>query len=279
MKGKIALITGANAGIGKATALGLARRGARVVMVCRSRERGEAARSEIARKTGGEVDLLIADLSSQREVRLLSGSIMERYPRLDVLILNAGVFTRVRQETEDGLELQFGVKHAAPYLLARLILDLLRRSAPSRIVVVSSDAHRQGSIEFDDLQKTRRYSGISAYSQSKLGNVLFTRELARRLDGSGVTVNALHPGVIGTNLIYQFLTLGGLRPLRLLAPVLKRPRHGARTPIYLASSEDVEGVSGFYFRDTKPVEPSDSARDPALAGRLWEETGRLVGLA
>ena len=279
MKGKIALITGANAGIGKATALGLAGRGARVVMVCRSRERGEAARSEIARKTGGEVDLLIADLSSQREVRLLAGSIMERYPRLDVLILNAGVFTGVRQETEDGLELQFGVNHAAPYLLARLILDLLRRSAPSRIVVVSSEAHRRGSIDFDDLQKTRRYSGLSAYSQSKLCNVLFTRELARRLDGSGVTVNALHPGVIGTKLVYEFLPLGGLRPLRLLAPVLKRPRHGARTPMYLASSEEVEGVSGLYFRDTKPVEPSDSARDPALAGRLWEETGRLVGLA
>ncbi|MCH6556494.1 MAG: SDR family oxidoreductase [Chloroflexi bacterium] len=280
MKGKIALITGANAGIGKATALGLAGRGARVVMVCRSRERGEAARSEVARKTGGEVDLLIADLSSQREVRLLAGTIMETYPRLDVLILNAGVFTKVRQETEDGLELQFGVNHAAPYLLARLILDLLRRSVPSRIVVVSSDAHRQGSLDFDDLQLTTGYGGWQAYARSKLANIYFTRELARRLEGSGVTVNAVHPGVVATGFARDGDTKGLFSWLMTLTrPFYRSPEKGARTSIFVASSAELDGVTGKYFANSKEARPTSIAQDDEAARRLWTASEELIAQA
>ena len=192
---KVCLITGATSGIGKATAMGLANMGASVVMVGRDRGRGEAALAEIKEKSANaSVDLLLADLSSQEEVRRLADEFKEAYPRLDVLINNAGVFRSERITTADGLEMTFAVNHLAYFLLTNLLLDVLKASAPSRIVNVSSGDHRNGTIDFDDLQGEKGYKGAKAYSQSKLANVLFTYELARRLEGTGVSANCLHPG-------------------------------------------------------------------------------------
>src|SRR3989441_6663023 len=201
IENRVFLVTGANSGIGKATALGLARMGGTVVMACRDATRGEAARQEIIRESGNpRVFLEIVDLASEASTRSLAETIHRKYPRLDVLINNAGVYTSHRQMTADGLELQFEVNYLSGFLLTQLLLDLLKKSAPSRIVNVSSSAHMGGTIRFEELQGERRYGGFRAYSQSKLAQVLFTRELARRLEGTGVTVNACHPGVIRTNL-------------------------------------------------------------------------------
>ena len=278
MKGKVCLITGANAGIGRATAEELARRGAVVVMVARDQGRGEKAREEIVQATGNrQVELLLADLSSQAQIRGLAEEFRARYDRLDVLINNAAVFTRERRTTEDRIELQFATNHLAPLLLTNLLLDLLRKSAPARVITVSSEAHQRTSMNWKDLQGERGYSGLKAYSQSKLANVLFTKELARRLEGTGVTANALHPGVIGTNLL-----LGGFGPLRLLGPLfklfLKDPEQGARTSVYLAASLEIEGVSGGYFKDEKRAAASPQAEDPEAARRLWEISAELTGL-
>ena len=278
MNDKVCLITGANAGIGKATAEELARRGAVVVMVARDQGRGEKAREEIVQATGNrQVELLLADLSSQAQIRGLAEEFRARYDRLDVLINNAAVFTRERRTTEDRIELQFAVNHLAPFLLTNLLLDLLKKSAPSRVVTVSSEAHQRTSMNWKDLQGERGYSGLKAYSQSKLANVLFTKELARRLEGTGVTANALHPGVIGTNLLFS-----GFGPLRLLGPLfkffMKRPEQGARTSVYLATSPEVEGVSGEYFKDGKRTAASPQAQDAEAARRLWEISAELTGL-
>lgn len=269
---KVILITGGNAGIGRATAERLASLGHTVVLVCRDRGRGEAARREIASSTGNQrVDLLVADLSSQRQIREVASEFLSRYDRLDVLINNAGVLTRRRRVTEDGLELQLAVNHLAPFLLTNLLLERLRGSAPSRVVVVSSEAHRGGRIDFSDLQGERSYSGLRAYRQSKLANILFTRELSRRLQGSGVTVNALHPGVVRTGLLFT-----GWRIAHLARPFLRTPERGAEGSVYLAVSPEVTGVSGRYFVDLRPVEPSPRAQDPETAKRLWEESEALT---
>lgn len=269
---KVILITGGNAGIGRATGERLASLGHTVVLVCRDRGRGEAARREIASSTGNQrVDLLVADLSSQRQIREVASEFLSRYDRLDVLINNAGVLTRRRRVTEDGLELQLAVNHLAPFLLTNLLLERLRGSAPSRVVVVSSEAHRGGRIDFSDLQGERSYSGLRAYRQSKLANILFTRELSRRLQGSGVTVNALHPGVVRTGLLFT-----GWRIAHLARPFLRTPERGAEGSVYLAVSPEVTGVSGRYFVDLRPVEPSPRAQDPETAKRLWEESEALT---
>ena len=274
MRERICLITGASAGIGEATARELARRGATAVLVCRSRERGEAARAEIRRTTGNDsVYLLLADLSAQRRIRRLADEFRERYGRLHVLVNNAGLYTRRRSITEDGMETQFAVNHLAPFLLTRLLLDVLKSSAPSRVVTVSSEAHRRGRIDFDDLQGERDYRGLRAYSQSKLANILFTRELDRRLKGSGVTANALHPGVVATKLLF-----GGWAFMRLLKPLLKRPEEGARTSLHLATAPELEGVSGKYFKREVEIEPAPQARDPQTARRLWEVSAQLTRL-
>src|SRR5918997_5893140 len=247
MGDQICLITGATSGIGKATAMGLANMEASVMMVGRDRGRGEAAMAEIKERSGNaSVDLILADVSSQKEIRRLADEFREAYPRLDVLINNAGVFRSERITTADGIEETFAVNHLAYFLLTNLLLDTLEAGAPSRIVNVASADHSNATIDFDDLQGEKGYTGAKAYSQSKLANVLFTHELARRLRGTGVTANCLHPGVVGTNLGSGVSgALGFL--VRALRPLMKSPKKGAKTSIYLASSPEVEGSSGGYF--------------------------------
>ena len=273
MRGKTCLVTGANAGIGKETAAGLAARGARVLMACRDRGRGERAVEEIGRRVpGAELELLLADLSRLGEVRGLVADVECRADRLDVLVSNAGVYSARRRETEEGFEQTFAVNHLAPFVLVRGLLDLLRRATPARVVVVASAAHFRGTIAFEDLHaEERRYSGWRAYSQSKLANVLFAAELARRVPATEVTVNSLHPGVVATKLL-----LRGLVPTWLARPWTITPEEGAETPLYLATSPEVAEVSGRYFDDCAPREPSAEARDPEIAARLWAVSEELV---
>ena len=268
------LVTGANAGIGRATATELARAGMRVLMACRSAERGAEARAAVvAEVPNARTELLIADLSSGEGVRSLAAQTLQHTDHLDVLVNNAGVFTRQHVPTVDGLETQFAVNHLAPFLLTHLLRDLLVQSAPARVVTVSSEAHKRGQIRFDDLQGEQDYSGMKAYSQSKLANLLFNRELARRLGGTGVTANALHPGVIGTRLLFT-----GFAPLRLLRPFLKTPERGARTSVFLATVPAVERLTGLYFIDFEPARPSPAARDDGAARRLWRISAELTGM-
>ena len=275
MNGKVCVITGANSGLGKITALELARLGARVVMVCRDRARGEAALAEIKKATGNDaIELMICDLSSQADVRRMASEFKATHERLDVLVNNAGVYLRKRATTVDGLEATFATNHLGYFLLTSLLLDLLKQSAPSRVVNVSSGAHASGHINFDDLQGERAYSGVRAYCHSKLANILFTRELARRPAGTGVTANCLHPGAVATG-IFRALP----KPLEALIKLLTMsPEKGAQTSIYLASSPAVESVTGKYFVRCAEVRPSAEAQDDEAARRLWAESARLTGL-
>ena len=274
------LITGANAGIGRETALALARQGATVVMVARNRERGEAALSGVRAESGNaDVHLLLADLSSQRQVRALAEAFKARFDRLDALINNAGVVIGRRTLTEDGVEMTFAVNHLAPFLLTHLLLDTLKASAPARVVTVASEAHRRaGRLDFANLQGERRYNDWGAYSASKLANILFTYELARRLEGTGVTANCLHPGLVRTDLAYFGSAIVRL-VWRVITPMMISPRKAAETPVYLASSPEVEGVSGQYFSDKRPRRSSDASYDEAAQRELWRVSERLTGLA
>lgn len=272
LEGRICLITGATAGIGRAAASELATRGAAVVLLARSAARAEEVRREIER-AGGRAEALLADLSSLEQVRSAAKEFERRFPRLDVLINNAAVYTRERELTDDGIEAQFAVNHLAPFLLTSLLLPLLRRSAPARVVTVSSEAHQRTRINWKDLTGERGYRPLKAYAQSKLANLLFTFELARRERDRGVTANAVHPGVVGTALLF-----GGWAPLRLLRPWLRTPEKGAETLVYLAASPEVEGVSGEYLKDRRPIAPSAEARDPDAARKLWEVSERMTGL-
>lgn len=278
MADKICIVTGASSGIGKWAALGLAKLGATIVMVSKSRERGESARDEILEKTRNKapVDLMFADLSSQRSIRQLAENFKKRYPRLDVLVNNAGGVFSPRRQTEDGIEYTFALNHLAYFLLTELVLDVLKASAPSRIVNVASDAHTAGHIDFD-LEGRRRYWAYRAYSQSKLANVLFTYELARGLEGTGVTVNAVHPGVVRTN----FGSTASV-PFRILVkiagPFMRSPEKGAETVVYLATSNDVNGVTGRYFFDKKERRSSKESYDLEVAKRLWETSEKLTRL-
>ncbi len=279
MAGKCVLITGGSAGIGKATALGLAALGARVAITSRDRARAEVAAIEIRRATGNpDVDAFGADLSSQAEVRRLAAEVLDAYPRLDVLVNNVGGYWASRHVTADGLEHTFAVNHLAAFLLTELLLDRLKASAPARIVTVSSNAQSLGKIDFEDLQGERRYSGQDAYNQSKLASVMFAYELARRLAGTGVTANVLHPGVVNSG-------FGAEDPSRIFKylvpfwrPFMKTPQQGAATSIYLASSPEVEGVTGTYFADGRPQTSNKASYDIAAAARLWQVSARLVGL-
>jgi len=280
MVGKTVLVTGGTAGIGKATAIGLARLGARVGITGRDIARAEAAAADIrAASNNAAVDALAADLSSQTEVRRLAHEVLDRYPRLDVLVNNVGGFWAHRRVTADGLEHTFALNHLAAFLLTNLLLDRLKASAPARIVTVSSGAHAAGYIDFDDLQAEQKYAGQRAYNASKLANVMFTYELARRLEGSGVTATVLHPGVVNTAFGAEdqaaFFTI--LSPL--LRPFMKAPTRGAATSIYLASSPQVEGLTGQYFASSKPKKSSKLSYDSAAARRLWQVSAELVGLA
>ncbi len=277
MAGKVCVVTGANAGIGRVTALELARQGAHVVMICRDPQRGQATQGEIIAASGNQaVDLLLADLGSIQSTRAVAAQFLAKYDRLDVLVNNAGAVFYERQETADGLEKTFALNHLGYFLLTTLLLDRLKASAPARIVNVSSDAHRAGRVNFDDLQNRQKYSGFPVYAESKLLNILFTRELARRLAGSGVTVNVLHPGFVRTNF---GKTNTGL--LAILFGLFSRlfaisPEKGAETSIYLATSPEVAGVSGQYFSNKKAVAPASQAQDEESARRLWAESERIV---
>ena len=268
LTGRVCVITGASRGIGKASAEALADLGANVVLVCRRQADGDKVASEISRRSAAVPDVVAADLSSQSEIRRAAGEIRERHPIVQVLINNAGLFTRRRQLTVDGLEQQFAVNHLAYFLFTNLLLDCLRAGAPSRIINVSSGAHSGSQLDFADLQGERSYDGNRAYSQSKLANILFTYELARRLRGTGVTANCLHPGVIATRLLadYMGVPAAGSALARTFGA---KPEKGAETIVYLASSQEVEGVTGKYFVNKRPVTSSRESYDEAAARRLW----------
>ncbi len=277
MSDKTVLVTGATGGIGLATAAGLAGLGARVGIVGRDAARSEAAAKQL-RGSGGQVDVFVADVSAQDEVRRLADEVLAAYPRLDVLVNNVGGYWATRHTTIDGLERTFAVNHLAPFLLTNLLLDRLRASAPSRVVTVSSGAQAMGSIDFVDLQGEGDYSGQRAYNQSKLANVMFSYELARRLAGSGVTANVLHPGVVRTNFGRED-SKGWMRlMLPVIRPFMKSPEHGAATSIYLASSAEVSDMTGRYFANSKPKASSKASQDAAAAARLWDVSADLVGL-
>jgi NAD(P)-dependent dehydrogenase (short-subunit alcohol dehydrogenase family) len=283
MSGKICIVTGANSGIGKVTARELAKKGATVVLVCRSRDKGEAAQQEIKAASGNDaVDLLLADLSSQQSIRELVEQFKKKYSQLHVLVNNAGAMFPSRRESIDGIEMSLAVNHIAPFLLTNLLLDTLQASTPARIVNVNSGAHFSGKINFDDLQSQKKYGGLDlqSYAQSKLANLLVTYELARRLKGTSVTVNALHPGFVATS-IASNAAPGPLK--RFLDFAIKfvglNAEEGAKTSIYLASSPEVEGVSGKYFVKCTPVLSSKLSYDEALQKRMWEVSEELTKTA
>jgi retinol dehydrogenase 14 len=280
MAGKTVLVTGATGGIGKATALELARQSASVCIVARDKTKGEAVLEEIRTATGNtKLELFVADLSSMNDVRRVAQEFKAKHTKLDVLVNNAGGSFDTRQTTIDGLEYTFAFNHLAYFLLTNLLLDVLKANTPSRIINVSSGAQANGKIDFDDLMAEKRYASFNAYSASKLANVMFTYALARRLAGTGVTVNALHPGLVGTG----FGSNAKSALWRGLAALVKvfamSPQKGAETSVYLASSNEVKGISGKYFDQKKPVASSAASHDETAQERLWLESARLVGLA
>jgi NAD(P)-dependent dehydrogenase (short-subunit alcohol dehydrogenase family) len=279
MHGSTVLVTGGTGGIGLATATGLAGLGARVGIVGRSITRGAAAADAVRRRApSAQVDVFEADLSAQAEVRRLAAEVKEAYPRLDVLVNNVGGSWAHRRVTADGLEHTFALNHLAPFLLTHELRDLLVASAPARVVTVSSGAQAMGRIDLDDLQGERSYSGQRAYNQSKLANVLFTYELARRLEGTGVTATVLHPGVVRT--AFGREDTGRLLRLMfpLVTPFMKTPEQGAATSIYLASSPEVAGATGAYFANRRPKRSSKLSYDLDLARRLWDVSAELTGV-
>jgi retinol dehydrogenase-14 len=278
MGGKVILITGGTSGIGKAAATALAGMEATVIITGRNEERGKRALQEIREESGNDgVELILADLTVQDEVRRLAEELRERHNQLEVLVNNAGLVLSERTETPDGIETQLAINHLAPFLLTNLLLDLLKESAPSRIVTVSSDAHRWAKIDLDDLQSRKRYRGMQVYGKTKLANIMFTYELAERLEGTGVTANCMHPGGVNTNFGNN---QGGPMNLlfRLFKPFMRSPEQGADTLIYLASSPEVEGMTGKYLADRKVKAASDAAYDETTRKRLWEASEELTGL-
>lgn len=276
MAGKVVLVTGANNGVGRETALGLAHLGAHIVMTARNESKGEAARQEIIDKTKNRnVDLLQVDFSSQASIRQFAETFIQRYDRLDVLINNAGAMNSSRSTTIDGLEMTFAVNHLGYFLTTMLLTDIIKKSAPARIVNVGSTAHRGAKLNFDDLQSTRGYQFFGAYGQSKLANVMFTYELARRLEGSGVTANVLHPGLVRTGFAKSsgpLLKIG----VTLLGPFMTSSARGAETSIYLASSASVDGVTGRYFEKMAERASSEASQDAEAQRRLWEISESLT---
>ncbi len=280
MDGKTVIITGGNSGIGKAAAVELARAGARVVITARSEERGTAALGDIRTASGSsDVELSVFDLADLSSVRAGAADLLERCPRIDVLCNNAGLILSERTLSADGYEATFAINHLGPFLLTDLLRQRLVDSAPSRIVNVASTAHnfaRRGMV-FDDLMAEGSYKQMEVYGRSKLANILFTTELARRLAGTGVTVNALHPGSVATGYARDGDTTGFLAwGIKVYAPFSLTPEQGARTSVYLCSSPEVEGVTGRYFAKCKEKTPSANARDEAAAARLWEVSEQLV---
>jgi len=279
LKGKVCMVTGGTAGIGKVTARELAKKGARVVITGRNEVKADAVTRWIIQESGNEeVHYYLADFSDLEQVRKLVSDFKDDNPRLDVLVNNAGGFYNRHQKTEYGVEMSFLVNHLAPFLLTNLLMDVIKNSETARIVNISSDAHKQGRIDFEDLAFDRNYLGIKAYGRSKLANILFTYELAERLENSGVSVNALHPGHVATDIWKN--------DFGYLGPVLKwivqkfalSPTEGAENSIYLSSAEEVEGVTGKYFVGRSPVKSSKISYDQELAKKLWVLSSKLVGL-
>lgn len=279
MKGKRVVITGPTRGIGRATAVAIAKMGADLALVARDRGRGEALAAELRALKSGSVDLYVGDLSSLADVRRLGREILAAWDRVDVLVNNAGAIFVDRQVSVDGVELTIATNHLSYFVLTDILLPALKKAAPSRVVNVASKAHFRGAIDFGDLGRERGYSGLNHYGTTKLMNVLFTRELAKRLEGTGVTVNCLHPGVVASSFTQNNKGVVG-RALgvawKLATPFLLSEEEGAKTSIWLATSDAVAKVTGKYFDECKEARISRAAADDALAARLWEETERLV---
>jgi NAD(P)-dependent dehydrogenase (short-subunit alcohol dehydrogenase family) len=274
MTGKTVIVTGGNAGIGLETAVALARAGATTVITARDRARGEAAVADIRSRSNSErADVVVFDLASIASIRKGASNLLARCDRIDVLINNAGLVLSDRRETADGFEATFGINYLGHFVLTLLLLDRIKQSAPARIVNVASTAHKgaRTGLDFDDLQSTRRYAGMQVYSKSKLANIYFTTELARRLEGTGVTVNCLHPGTVATHFGRDGDSRGVFAfGLKVIKPFVLTAEQGARTSIYLASSPEVAQVTGRYFVKCRPRSPSKAARDDDAAARLWK---------
>jgi retinol dehydrogenase-14 len=276
MENKVCIITGANAGVGKESALGLARLGAHVVMVCRSKERGELARAEIAKESGNDhIDLFISDLSEMGQVRTLAGSLLSSLQSIDVLIHNAGLANAKRKVTNEGLETTLAVNQLAPFLLTHLLLKRLQDSAPARVVMVTSGMHGRGQIDFDNLQGEREYAGIAAYATSKMMNVMFTYSLARRLEGTGVTSNVVHPGFVNTGLLRQ-----SPLPFRFMMRIMGiSVEEGARSTIFAASDPSLRATSGtFINRKLETQQSAPRSYDEVIQERLWTTCMELTGM-
>ena len=277
--GKTALVTGASSGLGFEASAKLASLGAELVLVARDRRRGEEAVATIKKRSGSNaVSLMLCDFASLTQIRRLAGDVVASRSKLHILVNNAGSVNAKREVTEDGIERTFAVNHLGPFLLTNLLLELLKRSAPARVVTLASIAQARGDMPFDDLQFERGgYAIMRAYARSKLANVLFTRELARRLAGAGVTANCLHPGAVATNIWSHAPWY--VRPLLAVAKLFMiSPEQGAEAIVYLATSPDVEGLTGDYYERTRRVAPSQIAQDDLTATRLWERSAALVGI-
>ncbi len=281
MQGKTALVTGANTGIGLETAAALAEMGASVVLTARDESKGQGAVEQIRRRhPNADVHAGLVDFSRLDDVRRFATEFENRHDKLHVLVNNAGAMLSERSTTPDGLETTFQVNHLGPFLLTNLLLDKIKASAPARIVNVASTAHRGGSLDFDDLQSENGYNGMRVYGTSKLCNILFTRELARRLEGTGVTANSLHPGTVRTGFGQDGDSKGFMRfGLAFIRPFILSPAKGARTQIHLASSPAVEGKTGMYWSRSRPSRPTKAAQDDEAARRLWKVSQELAGLS
>jgi retinol dehydrogenase 14 len=279
LEGKTALVTGATSGIGLEACVKLAAMGADLVMVARDRARGEAATAEVEKRARARrPSLMLCDFASQKAIRDLAAGFRAARSRLHLLVNDAGSVSPSRELTEDAIERTFAVNHLGYFLLTNLLVDLLEKSAPSRVVNVASIGHRAGTMDLDDLGFEKGYFIMSAYNRSKLGNVLFTRELARRLEGTGVTVNCLHPGAVATN-IWSHAQWWALPFLSLAKLFMVTPEQGGDAIVFLATSPEVEGQTGGYYERNQRVRPSRLAQDDALARKLWDASAKMVKLA